>query len=87
MHEILKQPQYQPIDLADQVVVLFAGTNGYADDVPADKMADWEAGLRRSMEASHPEILREIAESKRITDETRAVLRRAVEAFKAGWQV
>ncbi len=86
MQEILKQPQYQPVDLADQVVILFAGTNGYADDVPADKMADWEAGLRRSMEASHPEVLREIAESKRISDETEAALRKAVEAFKAGWQ-
>ena len=86
MQEILKQPQYQPVDLADQVVVLFAGTQGYADDVPADRMAAWEAGLRRSMETSHPEILRDIAESKRITDETEAALRKAVESFKAGWQ-
>jgi F-type H+-transporting ATPase subunit alpha len=86
MQEILKQPQYQPVDLAAQVVVLFAGTNGYADDVPADKMADWEAGLRRSMEASHPEILKDIAGSKRISDETEAALRKAIEAFKTGWR-
>jgi F-type H+-transporting ATPase subunit alpha len=86
MQEILKQPQYQPVDLAHQVVILFAGTNGYADGVPVEKMADWEAGLRRSMEASYPEILRDIAEHKRITDETQTALRKALEAYQAGWQ-
>jgi F-type H+-transporting ATPase subunit alpha len=86
MQEILKQSQYKPVGLADQVVVLFAGTNGFADSVPVDKMDEWEAALRRSMEASHPEILRSIAQQGRITDETEAALRKAIEAFKAGWQ-
>jgi F-type H+-transporting ATPase subunit alpha len=86
MQEILKQPQYQPVDLADQVVVLFAGTNGFADHVPVDKMDEWETALLRSMEASHPEILRKIEKEKRITDETAAELRKALEAFKTGWR-
>jgi len=86
LQEILKQPQYQPVDLAEQVLLLFAGTNGFTDDVPVEKMADWETAMRRSMEASHPEILRDIAERKQVTDETAGELRRALEAFRAGWQ-
>jgi len=44
MQEILKQPQYQPMEFEEQVIVIFAGTNGYADSVPLEKMAQWQAG-------------------------------------------
>ncbi|MCF6278530.1 MAG: F0F1 ATP synthase subunit alpha, partial [Anaerolineales bacterium] len=86
MQEILKQPQYQPVSLKNQVIVLFAGTNGFADEVPLEAMRTWEADLLRYMETSHPEIGKAIASEKRISDETEAKLRQALEAFKTTWQ-
>ncbi|MBN1668337.1 MAG: F0F1 ATP synthase subunit alpha [Anaerolineales bacterium] len=86
LQEILKQPQYEPVSLADQVIVIFAGTNGYADQVPLEAMREWEAALVRYMSNSHPEIGRTLAEEKRISDETRAKLVAALDNFKATWQ-
>ena len=86
MQEILKQPQYQPMSLSDQVIVLFAGTNGYADEVPVASMAKWQADLLRFMESSYPEIGRDIAEKKMISDSTRGNLSRALGAFRNSWQ-
>jgi F-type H+/Na+-transporting ATPase subunit alpha len=83
MQEILKQPQYEPMPLENQVMVLFAGTNGYADNVPIERMKKWEAELVRNMTASYPEIGRDIAEKKSITPETEKKLREALDAFKA----
>ena len=86
MQEILKQPQYQPMDLENQVIVIFAGTNGYADNVPLEKMAQWQGDLIRYMETSCPEIGKDIVARKVITDDNRVALARALEAFRAGWQ-
>ena len=87
MQEILKQPQYQPMSLADQVIVLFAGTNGYADQVPIVSMAQWQTDMLRFMESSYPELGRDIAEKKTITDSTRSNLIKALDAFRRSWQV
>jgi F-type H+-transporting ATPase subunit alpha len=86
MQEILKQPQYSPASLSEQVTVIFAGTNGFADQVPADKMAQWQRDLTRYMEASYPEIGKGLTEKKMITDEIREQLLKALNAFRAGWQ-
>ncbi|MGC8857204.1 MAG: F0F1 ATP synthase subunit alpha [Anaerolineae bacterium] len=86
MQEILKQPQYQPWSLENQVIVIFAGTNGFADNVPLDKMAQWQNDLIRFMETSHPEIGKDIATRKVITDETREQLLKALADYRAGWQ-
>jgi F-type H+-transporting ATPase subunit alpha len=86
MQEILKQPQYSPMSLPDQVIVMFAGTNGYADGVPVEKMAQWQADLPRFMESSHPEVARSIIEKKIITDENRVNLTKALDAFRNSWQ-
>lgn len=86
MQEILKQPQYQPVELENQVIVIFAGTNGYADGVPLEKMAQWQADLIRYMETSYPEIGKDIVEKKAITDDNRAALTKALDGFRAGWQ-
>jgi F-type H+-transporting ATPase subunit alpha len=86
MQEILKQPQYQPMPLADQVIVLFAGTNGYADQVPVGSMAHWQADLLKFMDTSYPEIGRDITEKKMITDSTRASMAKALDAFRHTWQ-
>jgi F-type H+-transporting ATPase subunit alpha len=85
MQEVLKQPQYQPYEMEEEVAVLFAATRGYADEVPVDQIVDWEKALLRTMEASHPEILKDIAEKKVITEETEADLRKAIETFNTSW--
>ncbi|MBI5354299.1 MAG: F0F1 ATP synthase subunit alpha [Chloroflexi bacterium] len=86
MQEILKQPQYQPSELVDQVIVLFAGTNGFADSVPLDKMVQWQADLIRFMASSYPEIGKDIITRKAISDDNRAAMLKALEAFRTGWQ-
>ncbi len=86
LQEILKQPQYEPYSLENQVIVIFAGTNGYSDKVPLESMRAWELAVLRFMETAHPEIGRDIAEKKRLTDETMAALRGALEEFTATWQ-
>ncbi len=86
MQEILKQPQYRPMEVENQVIVIFAGTNGYADNVPLEKMAQWQADLIRYMETSYPEIGRDIVTRKAIGDDNRAALTKALDAFRAGWR-
>ncbi len=86
MQEILKQPQYDPMSLTNQVSVLFAGTNGYADTVPIANMPRWQTDLIKFMESSYPEIGRDILEKKAITDSTRAQMTKALDAFLHSWQ-
>ncbi|MBF8256702.1 MAG: atpA [Anaerolineales bacterium] len=86
LQEVLKQPQYAPAELEQQVIALFGATNGYADQVPVDHVRSWEQALLRSVEASHPEIPQDIAARKMITPETEKALRQAIEAFNQGWQ-
>jgi F-type H+-transporting ATPase subunit alpha len=86
MQEILKQPQYRPSELEQQVMVIFAGTNGFADGVPLDKMAKWQDDLIRFMETSYPEIGKDIIAKKAISDDNRTALTKALDAFRAGWQ-
>jgi F-type H+-transporting ATPase subunit alpha len=85
LQEILKQPQYEPVDLENQVIVIFAGTNGYADEVPLERMREWESSLIRYMATSHPEVGKAIIAKKRIDDDLRAQLTAALDAFKATW--
>ncbi len=85
MQEILKQPQYRPLELEDQVIVLFAGTNGFADGVALDKMDQWQADLIRFMATSYPEVGKDIIMKKAITDDNRVALTKALDAFRAGW--
>jgi F-type H+-transporting ATPase subunit alpha len=86
MQEILKQPQYEPMPLENQVMVIFAGTNGYGDAVPLERMKKWESDLIRNLMISAPEVGKDIAEKKLITPETEQKLRAALEAFKSTWQ-
>ncbi|GHO88993.1 F0F1 ATP synthase subunit alpha [Dictyobacter formicarum] len=61
--EILKQPQYQPVSVIRQVMILYAVTNGYLDDVPLNKVSEWEAGFYRFMDANYQDLQNEIIES------------------------
>ncbi len=85
LQEILKQPQYQPMSLQHEVILLFAGTNGFADQIPIDKMQTWKPALLHFMDTSYPEIGRELEEKKLITPETDAVIRQAIQSFNSSW--
>jgi F-type H+/Na+-transporting ATPase subunit alpha len=72
LQEVLKQPQYEPYQLDEEVILLFAGTNGFADQIPVERCAPGKEGVLRYMETSYPEISRDIVEKKQITPETEA---------------
>jgi len=85
LQEILKQFQYEPMSLDQQVIVLFAGTNGYADQIPVEKMRLWETSMLRFMETSYPMLGKDIAEKKLIAPETDKKLREALKTFNASF--
>ena len=85
LQEILKQSQYVPMSLENQVILLFAGTQGYADKISLDRMEAWESGLLRFIETTHPEIGKDIAEKKMLTDNTQVALQNSIEAFNSSW--
>jgi F-type H+-transporting ATPase subunit alpha len=81
MTELLKQPQYQPVPFAQQVIGIYAATNGYMDEVPIDRIGEFERGLIRSVTADHPEIESSIKEKKALDEETEGKLKAAIEAY------
>jgi len=80
--EVLKQPQYQPMPVERQVMVIFAVTNGYLDDVAPEHIKDWEQGFLDFMTAQHPELGQEIRTRKVLADELAARLRAAIAEYK-----
>ncbi len=85
MVEVLKQPPYQPIPVERQVVIIFAGTNGYLDDIPVGSVTRFEAELYPFMEAKYSGIFDAIRESKKIDSETEADLKIALDDFKTSF--
>jgi len=83
--EILKQPQYQPMDVAEQVLIIWTATNGYVDDVPVENVRRFEAELLRFVENSHPAVLQNIREKKSLTDDIKAELQQVLKDFKDRW--
>ncbi|HEV8588904.1 MAG TPA: F0F1 ATP synthase subunit alpha [Pyrinomonadaceae bacterium] len=83
--EILKQPQYQPMDVEKQVLVIWAANNGYTDDVPVLDVRTFEAELLRFIENSHPAILQNLREKKAVTDEIEKDLHQSLKDFKETW--
>src|SRR6476469_3560181 len=84
--EILKQPQYQPMDVEKQVLVIWAATNGFTDDIPVEDVRRFETGLLKFVESSHPGLLADIAEKKTLTDEIKKDLKQVLEDFTHMWK-
>ena len=82
MTELLKQEQYAPMDAADQVAVIFAGNEGYCDDLPLDRVAAFEDGLLAYLHRDRPTIFDAIHTGKKLPEEKLVELREAIEAFK-----
>jgi F-type H+/Na+-transporting ATPase subunit alpha len=85
LQEILKQPQFKPVSLENEVVAIFAGTSGLADKIQIERVTEWEEALLRHMQASHGDILKEIRTRKTLSDELKASLRSAIESFNSTW--
>ncbi|UCC64473.1 MAG: F0F1 ATP synthase subunit alpha, partial [Anaerolineae bacterium] len=83
VQEILKQPQYQPMPLGDQVMIIYAVTNGYLDDVPVPEVKPWENAFLRWMAANQREIGAAIERDKELTAESEEALKAALDRFKA----
>jgi F-type H+-transporting ATPase subunit alpha len=81
--EILKQPQYQPMPVEKQVAIIFAVNNGYLDDVEVKGIKQWEEAFHSFMDARHPDVLERIRAEKKLTDQSEADLKTAIEEFKA----
>ncbi len=85
--EVLKQPQYSPLPTEKQVMIIYAANSGYLDDVPLDKVSDWETAFHRYMETNHPEIGEAIIEQsvkgkEKMSDDLLKQLNAAIEEFK-----
>jgi F-type H+-transporting ATPase subunit alpha len=81
--ELLKQPQYQPVDVVDQIIAIYAATQGHLDKVPVNRVAEFERGVVTEVHDAHKEIIRAIRESGQLSPETRKLLDQAIQDFKA----
>lgn len=79
--ELLKQPQFSPLPFEEQTVSIFAGTSGYLDSVPTQDVVRYEAAMLAEMRSKHADILKDIRDSKDLSDATKAKLKDALEAF------
>ncbi|MBR6238620.1 MAG: F0F1 ATP synthase subunit alpha [Lachnospiraceae bacterium] len=83
IREILKQPQYKPMPVQYQVIIIYVATNKYLLDIPVSAITRFETELFEFLDTKYPEIPKNIATEKQISDETDALLKKAVEEFKA----
>jgi len=83
--ELLKQSQFAPLKVEEQVVVIFAGTNGYLDPLPVSKVRAFEQGLLLALRSQNPEILEAIRTSKELSKDTSEKLTKALDAFAKGF--
>jgi len=81
--EVLKQPQYRPMPVEQQVMIIFAVGNGHLDDLPVADIRGWEVGFHEFIAASHPEIGDEIRRTRTLSDDLSARLRKAIDEYKA----
>ena len=79
--ELLKQPQYQPLSAAKQVLSLFAGTRGFLDEFPADKVSEYEAQMHEYFESKHADMMEKMGGDEKMNDEFMEQLKEALKAF------
>jgi F-type H+-transporting ATPase subunit alpha len=82
VNEILKQGQFEPLDLAEESVVILALKEGYLDDVPVEKVGSFEAGLRGYLASNHPDLRSKILAERVLSDDIAGSIRGAIKTFK-----
>ena len=85
MVEVLKQNQYVPMSVENQVAIIFAGSEGFLDDVPLEKVSEFETGLLEYLESNHVTVLDSIRETGELSEEKRDELKKAIDEFKKGF--
>ena len=85
MVELLKQPQYQPLEVVDEVMIIFAGNSGFLDDIPAIRVQAFEKEFLQFMRDHKAAIRNEIAEKKELTPELKTALSDTINLFKASF--
>jgi F-type H+-transporting ATPase subunit alpha len=85
LQEVLKQLQYEPMDLEDEVITLFASVNGYADKINLERVNEWQSGLIKHIDTTHPEIRNDITAKERISEETEKKLREVISLYNKTW--
>ncbi len=84
--EVLKQPQFSPLPVEEEVVALYCGTNGYLDGIDIGDVTRYEAGMMRDLRANHADVLEAIRVEKQISDATEAKLKAALDAFTKAFE-
>ncbi len=82
LSEVVKQPQYQPLAVERQVAILYAATKGALDDIPSNRVKEWETGFYRFLETERPAILTELAGTKTMTDELATAFDDAIDSYR-----
>ncbi len=85
MVELLKQPQFQPMTVVDQILSIHAGASGFLDDLPLNRVADFERELLKHYRDEYPEVRKQLADSLKLTDDLDKKLQDVVAKFKAGF--
>jgi F-type H+/Na+-transporting ATPase subunit alpha len=80
--EILKQNQFQPLPFSKQILIIFAGTGGYLDDLAVEDIRDFETELYKYVDTAAPTLLSTIMEKKNIDDAVKAEIKRVLDEFK-----
>jgi F-type H+-transporting ATPase subunit alpha len=78
LRELLKQPQFSPLNLAEQVAIVYAGVKGLIDDVPVDKVTEFARELREYLKANKPDFIAKVMSEKQLSDEAEATLKDAI---------
>jgi F-type H+/Na+-transporting ATPase subunit alpha len=79
--ELLKQPQFSPLKMEEQVCVIYTGVNGYLDPIPVNRVRAFEDGLLSALRNEHPDILNAIRDARDLSDATAAKLKSTVDAY------
>ena len=79
--EVLKQPQFSPLQIEEQVAVIYAGTRGYLDGIPVNAVQKYERELLANLKSDGGSILSDIASEKKLTDDIEGRLKAALEKF------
>ncbi|MCJ7716457.1 MAG: F0F1 ATP synthase subunit alpha [Anaerolineales bacterium] len=81
LREVLKQPQFSPVPIANQIIIIYATTHGYADEVGLTRMAEWENELVRYMESSYSDLINLLLKEKQLTQDIEDQLNSALESY------
>ena len=85
MVELLKQPQYAPVDVIDQVIQIFAGGQGFLDDLEPTQVQPFATAMNKYFAESGKHVRDELEEKKALGDDLKAKLKEAIASFKSGW--